>query len=211
MFIPASSSFPMFSSSQHLGPIVQTILVLRFGASGLMISWYEMALHRIDVVSSPECPELYTSPLDDTIDPSSFPGAASSVIRGLTSAQQSSTPRRVMHMAPGGQISLATASLRRCAMTAVKSFLVAGAESILCGMREKAELQCLTTSSDVVTTMVGTDGRYLDISRGASPVCVKQMMSPAVMSTAFLAAQQSTASSVPMGFGVKSRRKRPTW
>ena len=66
---------------------------------------------------------------------------------------------------------------------------------------------CRSTDGLVESTSTGTDGRYLAVRQAAEPFSLKTRMSAALVSTAFLAAQLTTASMVRIGLGVRSRRK----
>ena len=209
--IPASMSWPIVSSSQHLGPIVHTILVLRTVSDSVTTLSRPMRVEQKLMVCAPSYPvDLMRS-------------TASSPMMYVLNAAWSTPLSLTMGFEPGRSMTItwsacsspgcksAMPSLRMVLITfGMSSFDVGttppfqrvSSSSRSIGTRPDTTFDCAATQGFVVTTTIGTGGLYLLRSVAGSIMSANTTSATAPMSRHAFTALDAVASSGLTGLGV---------
>mmetsp|Transcript_19420 Transcript_19420/g.48537 ORF Transcript_19420/g.48537 Transcript_19420/m.48537 type:complete len:366 (-) Transcript_19420:508-1605(-) len=202
--MPASSSSPSFSSPQHLGPMVHTILVLRTVSEGrITFSSPILVLQKL-MVWSPTYPVGFirlaaSSPM--TIVLNDVESTPVPTIMGLAS-DPSTTMTWSLSRSPRSSLAMPSARMVWYTAGMTSSEEAPALCSMSMGTRLDTTLHCAATEGLEVTTTTGTGGLYLDSSAAGSSVLVKTTMAMAPMSRHAFTAELVTASRGDTGLGV---------
>mmetsp|Transcript_49250 Transcript_49250/g.94068 ORF Transcript_49250/g.94068 Transcript_49250/m.94068 type:complete len:206 (-) Transcript_49250:166-783(-) len=204
MFMPASSSCPSFSSSQHLGPMVHMILVLRATTHSSQILSIPTRVDEKAIVYSPSYAGL-------TLFGSSYPPITTVFMDKLLTLWPltiaTSRPLITTADVPSGSTSTRPIFCAKYSTLGSTGSQFVTAFSIKKGTRPNTAWQWFATFSTLVTTTTGTGGRYFDkklAGRSESVNTTRSLMSESM--TALTAASQ-VPSADDKGFGVWLRMK----